>query len=96
MKKSLTAGKNIEESSQAVRLKRLRFRSWHRGWKETDLILGGFADAMLHTLSDSELASYEILLDEDDDVVWAWIIGKNEAPPEFSILIQKLEGFGRP
>lgn len=28
----------------ATRLKRLRMRSWHRGIKEMDLILGGFAD----------------------------------------------------
>ena len=27
-----------------TRLKRLRFRAWHRGTKEADLMIGGFFD----------------------------------------------------
>jgi succinate dehydrogenase flavin-adding protein (antitoxin of CptAB toxin-antitoxin module) len=30
-----------------VRLRRLMFRSWHRGTQESDLILGSFAEAYL-------------------------------------------------
>jgi antitoxin CptB len=29
------------------RLNRIRFRAWRRGFREADLILGGFADACL-------------------------------------------------
>ncbi|MDB4249433.1 succinate dehydrogenase assembly factor 2, partial [Amylibacter sp.] len=38
-----------------TRLKRLRMRSWHRGIKEMDLILGGFADNEMSKLSIEEL-----------------------------------------
>ena len=78
------------------RLKRLKFRSWHRGWKETDLILGGFADAKLGTLDDAQLEAFEQLLDQDDDIIWGWIIGKTETPAEFSGIIAILDGYGRP
>lgn len=81
---------------QDARLKRLRFRSWHRGWKETDLILGQFADARLESLTDAELTAYEQLLDLDDDVIWGWIVGKEQPPQEFAALIAMLEGYGRP
>ncbi len=87
MNKTLT---KLEEQ-----LKRLRFRSWHRGWKETDLILGSFADARLESLSHEQLALYEQLLDLDDDVIWAWITGKESPPTPFAEIITLLEGYGR-
>ena len=31
----------------AIRRRRLRYRAWHRGTKEMDLVLGPFADAHL-------------------------------------------------
>ena len=34
--------------TRETRIKRLRMRSWRRGIKEMDLILGGFADAGVH------------------------------------------------
>lgn len=79
-----------------TRLKRLKFRSWHRGWKETDLILGSFADAMLEKLTQSELDLYDRFLDLDDDVIWNWLVGKAETPAEFQPIIAMLEGYGRP
>lgn len=82
-------------TSQEARLKRLRFRSWHRGWKETDLILGQFADARLDSLSSADLDNYEQMLDLDDDVIWNWIVGKEQPPAQFASLIKMLEGYGR-
>ena len=82
-------------NSTDYRIKRLKFRSWHRGWKETDLILGSFADARLETLSDADLASYEQLLEQDDDIIWNWIVGKEPTPAEFTSIIAMLEGYGR-
>ncbi len=73
----------------AVRLRRLRYRSWHRGCKETDLILGPFSDNGLETLSDLDL--YEKLLDEDDADIWEWIIGKTQTPDEYTALLELLK-----
>lgn len=42
------------EQALEVRRKRLRFRSWHRGIKEMDLILGHFADRVLWHLNPEE------------------------------------------
>ncbi len=49
-----------------ARRRKLLFRSWHRGIREMDLILGGFADAAIATLTDAELDQYEHLLELQD------------------------------
>lgn len=63
-----------QETSENLRLKRLRYRSWHRGCKETDVILGHFADEHLHTLNPAQLDVYETLLEEQDVDIWNWLI----------------------
>ena len=76
---------------EPAHLKRLRYRSWHRGCKETDLILGRFADTRLAELPPAHLEIYEKLLNENDADIWDWICGK-EAPPEYAALLGMLEG----
>ncbi len=65
------------------RLKKLRFRAWRRGFREIDLILGGFADARLRDLDESGLVDFERLLDAPDQYVYDWITEQAAAPPEF-------------
>lgn len=60
--------------------KRLRFRAWRRGFKEADLVMGGFADAHLHTLDEAGLAAFEALLHETDQDVYDWVLGRAPAP----------------
>lgn len=79
-----------------TRIKRLRYRSWHRGWKETDLILGRFADENLHTLDTPTLDIYERLLDENDADIWDWLVEK--LPPTdaaYTPLLQSLKAYGQ-
>ena len=57
------------------RRKRARFRAWRRGFREIDLILGGFADAQIESLDEAALAAFERLLDAQDQDVYAWIVG---------------------
>lgn len=67
-----------------ARLKRLRMRSWRRGIKEMDLILGPWADACLGDLDAETLDIYEALLGENDHDLYQWVtarIGKNLAQP---------------
>lgn len=59
-----------------TRLKRLAMRSWRRGTKEMDLILGPFADTELGGLAGDDLALYERLLDENDHDLYAWITAR--------------------
>ncbi|MBU3031683.1 succinate dehydrogenase assembly factor 2 [Paracoccus marinaquae] len=56
-----------------TRLRRLRMRSWRRGMKEMDLILGHFADGALSGLSGDQLDMYEMLLSENDQDLYLWI-----------------------
>ena len=62
------------------RLKRLRFRAWHRGTKEADLMIGGFFDLCSAGWDEPEMEWFERLLEEQDVDIMAWAIG-TEAPP---------------
>jgi antitoxin CptB len=77
-----------------IRRKRLRFRAWHRGMREVDLLLGRFADATIAGLDESELAGFEALLDVPDQLVLAWITGEAAVPDEAdSPLLRRLLAF---
>jgi antitoxin CptB len=65
-----------------IRRKRLLFRSWHRGTKETDLLLGSFAERHLDAFSETQLDRYEALLDSDDGDLFDWIAGVAVPSPE--------------
>jgi antitoxin CptB len=64
---------------RADRLKRLRFRAWHRGTKEADLLIGGFYDRYAKAWGEAEMEWYEAFLEEQDVDIMAWAIGT--APP---------------
>ena len=70
----------MPETEEHIRRKRLRFRSWHRGTRELDLMLGRFADCHLGDLSPRQLDCYEALIDQPDPDIYRWISG-GEAPP---------------
>lgn len=77
-----------------VRRRKLRFRSWHRGIRETDLIMGRFADACLADMSEAELDDYERLLEVQDQDLFAWVTGEQPVPPELDMsAFQKLAAF---
>ncbi len=63
------------------RRRRLLFRSQHRGTKETDLMLGGFAAHRLAGLDDGQLDRFEALLEAPDGDLFDWISGRLPAPP---------------
>jgi antitoxin CptB len=62
-----------------IRLNRVRFRAWRRGFREADLILGPFADRHGPSLTPAEMDRFEALLDQPDHDLYAWILG--QAPP---------------
>jgi antitoxin CptB len=62
------------------RRKRLLFRSWHRGMREADLLLGSFADEHLAGFDAAQLDRYEALLAVPDPDLLDWMTGR-EAPP---------------
>jgi antitoxin CptB len=79
----MSTGTTISSEGLEPRRRRLLFRCWHRGIRETDLIMGGFADAHIATLSDADLASLEALIEVQDADILAWMMGERATPPEY-------------
>ena len=77
------------------RLKRMGMRSWRRGTKEMDLILGPFSDARLGAFDAAALDLYDALLAENDQDLYPWITGATPAPERFRALIDDISAFAR-
>lgn len=75
------------------RLKRLKIRAWRRGIKEMDLLIGGYADAHLSTMSVQELDDFEMLMSEHDQDLLAWVTGQHEVPSELKPTLDLLLAF---
>jgi len=79
---------------RASRLKRLYFRSWHRGTREMDLLLGRFAERHLDQLNDVELGQYEALLGAADPDLYGWIAGETLPPQPFdNAVLERIKNF---
>ena len=77
--------------SLEIMRKKLSIRSWRRGTKELDLILGRFSDENITKLDISELDLYEQLLSKDDHLIYSWLFEKEEGPKIFKILVEKIQ-----
>jgi antitoxin CptB len=62
------------------RLKRLRFRSEHRGVREADLLVGGYFERWHESWSEAEMDWFEALLEEQDADIMAWALGSAPVP----------------
>ncbi len=71
---------NKHEPLDAKR-KRLRFRSWHRGTKEMDFVLGNFADKYVFDFESKQLDLYDRLLNNSDPDLYNWLSGNEPVPP---------------
>ena len=69
------------EDNISIKRKQLIFRSWHRGTREVDLMLGKFADAHIPLFDESQLAAYERFLNNSDPDIFNWITGQEPVPP---------------
>jgi len=78
-----------------TRLKRLKIRSWRRGTKEMDLILGPFADDArgLAAQEDRWMDGYEAFLDEGDNDLYLWVSGTAAAPEAHGPVIAVLRAY---
>ena len=77
-----------------VRVDRIRYRAWRRGFREADLILGPFADSHAPSMTSDELDRFEALLDQPDPDIYAWILGSLPVPAAFDTdLMARLRAF---
>jgi antitoxin CptB len=84
----------VMETHEA-RIKRMTMRSWRRGTKEMDLILGPYADAYIAQMDEDALTLYDGLLEENDQDLLAMILGQQEKPQHFAKLLADVEKFAR-
>lgn len=68
------------EQSLKIRRKQILYRAHYRGFREADLILGGFAKENVPTMSGEELSEFETLLALNDHDLYNWVLGKTEPP----------------
>jgi antitoxin CptB len=74
-----------ERSSEGldVRRRRLLFRAWRRGVRETDLIVGRFADAFIDRFDDAALGDFERLIEVPNASLYAWVVGSEAVPRDY-------------
>jgi len=70
----------VEPMDQDDRLKRLRFRSRHRGTREADMLVGGYFDRWHGAWDSAETDWFEAFLEEQDVDILAWAIGTATVP----------------
>lgn len=72
------------------RRKRLIFRSWHRGTREMDFIMGRFAEKHVPAMDEVALTLYEELLNTPDPDVYDWVSGQKPVPANLNNEIVEL------
>jgi antitoxin CptB len=89
-------GTMTERSSQGldVRRRRLLFRAWRRGVRETDLIVGRFADAFIDKFDEASLDQFERLIEVPNESLYAWVVGAETVPADYdTAVLHQLIGF---
>lgn len=72
--------------------KKIFYRSLHRGCKETDFLLGSFFQQnKIELLSERELCLD--FLNEDDILIYDWILSKVNVPEIYKSLVSKIQKF---
>jgi antitoxin CptB len=75
-------------------IKKLLYRSNHRGTKEMDLLIGGFAKENLKVLNSEELNEFEFILNFTDKKLSSWLIdNKIDSDLEKFALSKKIKEF---
>jgi len=75
------------------RIKRLKMRSWRRGTKEMDMILGPYSDTEIAGLPIETLELYEALLDENDQDLYVWMSRQSSPPVEHVEIVEVIQNF---
>ena len=76
------------------RRKRLIYRANYRGFKEADLLLGGFAKTYMDSLSEDEITQFEDLLTAKDHDIYDWVTGRTPPPANYDTpILERLRRF---
>ena len=77
-----------------IRRRKALFRSWHRGTREMDLVLGRFADAEIDKLDETEMDDFEMLMEAIDRDLFQWLTGEVEVPADYDTgIFRRIKAF---
>ncbi|WP_428409300.1 succinate dehydrogenase assembly factor 2 [Hyphococcus sp.] len=80
-----------------IRRKRLLYLATYRGFKEADLLIGGFVKAHVAGMDEGELDQLEALLKQNDRELYAWATDKADAPANLQgSVLERLKAFEIP
>lgn len=82
----------MSESNQD-RIKRLKMRSWRRGTKEMDMVLGPYSDTELVALDEAQIVLYDAMLNENDHDLYQWVTGQVPTPDAYLDLLTGISKF---
>ncbi len=86
-----------DPANQIICLDRLQkqvlYKSIHRGCKETDFLIGEFAKAKIETFDEEKLQLFKKLIEEDDLLIYDWILDKETVPVRYITLVEELRKF---
>lgn len=74
-------------------LKQILYRSIHRGCKETDFLIGEFAKVKIYDFDWQKLQLFKELIEEDDLLIYDWILNKREIAKQYGNLIEEIRVF---
>ena len=83
----------MTDEARQLRLKRLKIRCWRRGTKEMDLLLGGYADALLAGEAEADLDAFEAMIAEQDTELYQWASGQSPTPAAHADAMAALKAF---
>lgn len=87
-------GSRLSSEGLSARRRRLLYRAWHRGIRETDLIMGRFADAHIASMTDGEMDDFERLMEVPDADLFVWVTGAAGAPDAYdTAFFRRLRAF---
>ena len=88
------SGSTRSSADLDTRRRKILFRAWHRGMRETDLIMGRFADEAIAGFSEAELDEFERLIEVLDRDLLSWVTGEAPVPQNYDTdLFRKLRAF---
>ncbi len=82
-----------DRADNQLLIKKLLYRSLHRGCKETDILLGQFATAQINNLNHRQIETYKDFIEEDDLAIYNWILNKEEAPDRYISITNEIKKF---
>jgi antitoxin CptB len=74
---------------------RLRWRC-RRGMKELDILLSRYLDECYGTASTDEQKAFQLLLDAQDPVIYAYCLGSERPPEHLAVLIERITANPQP